>query len=340
MPQAGFASATAGLAIVAIAAAAAALLIVLLKPLLLRYALARPNARSSHKTPTPQGGGMAVIAATIGVAALAGYALGIAVPPLVLLAAALIALLGAADDIRPLGVLLRLLCQMLAVGLVVASLPPDLAITPFLPWGVERALLLLAGLWFVNLTNFMDGIDWITVAEVVPVTTALAVLSALGALTPGAAVLALALLGATLGFAPFNKPVARLFLGDVGSLPIGLVLGYLLMLLAGQGQGKGHVAAAILLPLYYLADATITLLRRLARGETIWHAHRTHFYQRATDNGFSVPQIVAHIFCVNVVLAALAIVSVRDPRLMTQAATLALGAASVGWLLARFGRGR
>ena len=95
-----------------------------------------------------------------------------------------------------------------------------------------------------------------------------------------------------LGFAPFNKPVARLFLGDVGSLPIGLLLGWLLLQLAA----KGHLAAALILPLYYLADATITLACRIARGEPIWQAHRTHFYQRATDNGFSVPAIVTRVF--------------------------------------------
>ena len=98
-----------------------------------------------------------------------------------------------------------------------------------------------------------------------------------------AAVVALALCGALLGFAPFNKPVARLFLGDVGSLPIGLLVGWMLLQLAGTGA----LAAAILLPLYYLMDATITLLRRLARREKVWEAHRSHFYQKATDNGFS-----------------------------------------------------
>ena len=87
-----------------------------------------------------------------------------------------------------------------------------------------------------------------------------------------------------IGFAYFNRPVARLFLGDVGSLPIGLLLGWLLLLLAANG----HLAAALLMPLYYLADATITLLRRLFRGEPVWHAHRTHFYQLATDRGFTV----------------------------------------------------
>jgi UDP-N-acetylmuramyl pentapeptide phosphotransferase/UDP-N-acetylglucosamine-1-phosphate transferase len=148
--------------------------------------------------------------------------------------------------------------------------------------------------------------------------------------------LATALLGATLGFAPFNRPVARLFLGDVGSLPIGLMLAWILILLAG----KGHVAAALLLPLYYLADATITLARRLANREQVWKAHRTHFYQRATDGGFSVIEIVVRIFVLNLALALLALVSAIEPDPRVDIASLALGGALVAWLLMTFARGK
>ena len=131
--------------------------------------------------------------------------------------------------------------------------------------------------------------------------------------------------------------MARLFLGDVGSLPIGLLLGWLLVLLAGNG----HLAAALLLPLYYLADATLTLLRRIANGEPFWQAHRTHFYQRATDRGFSVPAIVARVFAVNVALVALAIGTVVWPghRWIARAA-LACWRRLVGWLLVSFARGK
>ena len=104
-----------------------------------------------------------------------------------------------------------------------------------------------------------------------------------------------------LGFAPFNRPVARIFLGDVGSLPIGLLVGWCLLQLAWHQQ----FVAALLLPLYYLTDATVTLFRRMAEREPFWAAHRTHFYQRATDNGFSVWRVVSELFALNVVLAAL-----------------------------------
>jgi UDP-N-acetylmuramyl pentapeptide phosphotransferase/UDP-N-acetylglucosamine-1-phosphate transferase len=233
-------------------------------------------------------------------------------------------------------VLPRLLLQTLAVAIVIAALPADLRVVPPLPWLIERVLLGVAALWFVNLANFMDGIDWMTVAESVPVTGGLIAIGWLGALPSAGIVAALALLGATLGFAPFNRPVARLFLGDVGSLPIGLLLAWLLILLALDG----HIAAALLLPLYYLADATLTLARRLIAGEQVWQAHRTHFYQRATDGGFTVSEIVARVFAANLMLAVLAIVSVAVPAWWVTLATLAAGAALVAWLLNTFARGR
>jgi len=96
--------------------------------------------------------------------------------------------------------------------------------------------------------------------------------------------------------------------------------------------------AALILPLYYLADATITLLRRLAKGERVWLAHRTHFYQRATDNGYTVPQIVRMVFLANLALVALAIASVLAPSAFAQLAALAIAAVLVAWLLRQFSR--
>ena len=321
------------------AAVIAAVLIVLLRPLLQRYALARPNARSSHRVPTPQGGGIAVIvAATIAVAA-AGALLphGFAEPwrlAAVFTAASALALVGAIDDIRPLEAWPRLLLQGVAVAVVIAVLPAGLRVIPMLPWWVERALMALAVLWLVNLVNFMDGIDWITVVEVVPITAALAIFGWRGALPPEATAMALALCGALIGFAPFNRPVAKLFLGDVGSLPIGLLLGWLLILLA-----EHHLAAALLLPLYYVADATITLLRRLVRGERVTQAHRSHFYQQAVDGGHGVYPVVARIFVVNIALAVMAAATLHaSPEIALLA--LAGGAALVAALLTAFSRAK
>jgi UDP-N-acetylmuramyl pentapeptide phosphotransferase/UDP-N-acetylglucosamine-1-phosphate transferase len=328
-------------AILAAAAFVAALLIVVLRPLLARYAMAQPNDRSSHKSPTPQGGGIAIVAATIAVSYgtlfLWPVSAASTISPAILTAAVvLIAAVGVMADIHPITVTPRLLLQALAVAATIYTLPAELRVLPILPWGIERALLVVGGLWFVNLVNFMDGLDWMTVAEVVPMTAALAAIGMLGILPPQAIIISLALCGAMIGFAFFNRPVAKLFLGDVGSLPIGLVLGWLLVLVAGSG-GR---AAAILLPLYYVTDSTITLIRRFMSGEQVWQAHRSHFYQRATDRGFRVIEVVARVFFVNLVLAALALATVLKPSRDLDIAALAAGAMLVAWLLVGFAHGR
>jgi UDP-N-acetylmuramyl pentapeptide phosphotransferase/UDP-N-acetylglucosamine-1-phosphate transferase len=315
-------------------------LIVLLQPLLRRYALARPNARSSHTIPTPQGGGIAVVLATLCVTAgvlLFHTGLGPALVAFGLLSAATIglAIVGALDDISPLGTLPRLSVQTIAVLVIVAILPANAQIMPVLPSWLERTALVLAGVWFVNLVNFMDGIDWMTVAEVMPVTAALVLLGFFAALPVPAMLLALALLGAILGFAPFNRPIAKLFLGDVGSLPIGLLLYWLLLQLAVNG----HLVAAMLLPLYYVADTTIVLMRRAINFEPITQAHRNHFYQLAIGRGFSVLEVVSRVFATNLALAALAIVTVARPSLITDLIALILGVVLVAWLLAIFSWG-
>lgn len=317
-------------------------LIVLLSPWLRAYALARPNPRSSHRDPTPQGGGSAVVAATFAAAWFGASLAGATIPGIpgeflaLTIAALLLTVVGAIDDVRTLSVALRLPLQCVAVGLVIAAIPADWRIVTVLPWWIERACLLLGGVWFVNLTNFMDGIDWMTVVEVVPLTAAMALLGLLGAAPALPMMVAVALLGAIVGFAPFNKPVARLFLGDVGSLPIGLLLAWLLLHLAIHG----HFAAALLLPLYYLADTSLTLARRVWRREPVWQAHRTHFYQRATDGGFSVSGIVVRVFLLNIALAALAMLTIVHSDNMLSAVSLVVGVALVGVLLVSFGRGK
>jgi UDP-N-acetylmuramyl pentapeptide phosphotransferase/UDP-N-acetylglucosamine-1-phosphate transferase len=328
-------------AVIVLAGLATAGLIVLMGPMFARYALARPNARSSHKAPTPQGGGVAVVLGcfiALAAVALFGGAQGVRFAELIPLGGAVVLLMavGVADDILSLAALPRLALQAVAVIATVATLPAELRALPMVPLAVERGVEVVAVLWFVNLVNFMDGIDWITVAETVPITAGVFVLALLGAVPQTPALIALALLGAVLGFAPFNRPVAKLFLGDGGSLPIGLVLAWLLLQLAGNG----HLAAALLLPLYYAADATVTRLRRMAQGEHITQGHRSHFYQLATTRGFSVMGVVSRVFVVNVVLAWLAAVTVLFDSTVFDVIALLLGAAEVTLLLRALARGR
>jgi UDP-N-acetylmuramyl pentapeptide phosphotransferase/UDP-N-acetylglucosamine-1-phosphate transferase len=316
---------------------ATAALILLMFPLFQRFALAVPTHRSSHKALTPQWGGLPVVIVTIAVAALAIATKSSFSGPttgslyFLLGGVVLLALLGIVDDIRNLGAATKLTIQVLAISLVVTGLPSSLRLSPAPIW-IERGAIFLGLLWFVNLTNFMDGIDWMMVAEVVPVTAGVAIVAALGDLPPEVGIVALTLNGAMLGFALFNRPVARLFLGDMGSLPIGLVLGWLLVLIAGAG----YPAAALLLPFYFLLDASVTLVRRIWRRERVWEGHRTHFYQLASDNGFSNMQIVGGVCVVNVVLAALAALTVVSDSRAVEVGALVAGVMIVSALLSMF----
>jgi UDP-N-acetylmuramyl pentapeptide phosphotransferase/UDP-N-acetylglucosamine-1-phosphate transferase len=325
--------------VVAGCAGLSALLIYVLRPILVRHLLAHPNARSSHTIATPQGAGLAVMASVFAACALGILLWGQGSEPRllgVLVAAAGLTLLGAIDDAHTLSVWSRLGGQFLAALIVVGTLPEDLRLFPgLMPAGVEDALMVFGLMWFVNAVNFLDGLDWMTVAQVVPITLGIAVLYALGAVPDNVGLLALALLGATLGFAIFNKHPAQIFLGDAGSLPIGLCLAFMLIFVA-----HSNLAAALLLSLYTLADPTLTLFRRMARKEPILSAHRTHFYQRGVAAGLSVQQVTTRIFLLSFMLAALAVATVLADSLAVDLLCIGLGAAATTLTLFALAKGR
>jgi len=316
-----------------------ALLVVLLRPLLVRYLMATPNHRSAHKVATPQGAGLAVTLSVLAGCWLTTHFWPSAAGPRlfpILAAAAALTVLGALDDAHALPASWRLAGQTLAAIVLALSLPQGFQVLPdVLPLVVERILIVLGTVWFVNAINFLDGLDWMTVAEVVPMTLGVAALQALDVVPETIGLLALALLGATLGFAVFNKHPARVFLGDAGSLPIGFCLAFMLIFVA-----KAHLAAAFLLSLYPLADATITLLRRIAAGEEFTSAHKTHFYQRAVTQGLHVPQVTARVFLLGLFLAFLAVLTTIARSLLVDILCLVLGVLAMALVLLALARGR
>lgn len=329
------------LLIAALAFAGVALAIPKLMPLFARYAMARPNARSSHKQPIPQGGGAPIVLAVV-LLALAAFWSGL-VPPsslevrryylLALGAAFTMALLGAADDIRPLPAWSRFVIQTVLAALIVFAAPAAWRLFPdFLPATVERALATLTLIWFVNLTNFMDGIDGITVAEGAPAGGALALLAALGLVSAEGGIIAAALAGGLIGFFLYNRHPAKLFLGDVGSLPIGLLIGAALFELAATRS----VAAALLIPLYFVADATGTLIKGVAAGKDVLSAHRRHAYQNAVDGGVAVPQVVTRVLHLNLLLVVLALAALLAESALAETAILLAGTAATLVVLRRF----
>lgn len=274
--------------------------------LLRRAFLDLPNERSSHSAPTPRGGGLAVMAVVL--AAWILLALRTGAPEglwIVIPGAGLLMALSWMDDRKNLPAGPRFMIQAVVVATGLVALPPGAVFQDFLPFWLDRLLAAIGWLWFLNLYNFMDGIDGITGVETIAVATGVAFLSHLAALHPDFVPLSLTLAAAAAGFLVWNWQPAKIFLGDVGSVPLGFLLGWLLLSLAAQGLWAG----ALILPAYYLADATLTLAKRAWRREKIWQAHRSHFYQQAVQKGLSHAKVSLVIAAANLGLVATALQS-------------------------------
>jgi UDP-N-acetylmuramyl pentapeptide phosphotransferase/UDP-N-acetylglucosamine-1-phosphate transferase len=300
-----------------------------------RQILDHPNERSSHRLPTPRGGGLAVVPAILAAwvaLALAGDALPGQWPATA--AAVGLFVLSWQDDRVGLSARLRIAVHFAAAAVGLAWLPSDrLVFQGLLPLFADRAAALLCWVWFINLFNFMDGIDGISGVETALVGSGL-VLVALGAPTLAAmAPLAAAAVAAGLGFLVWNWHPARIFLGDSGSVPLGYLLGWLLLVAAAHGAW----AAALILPAYYLADATLTLVKRALTGQNLFQAHRQHLYQRAVQGGASHARVVRLILGVDCLLVGLALIGGPHPIAALVAAAVVVAALLAG--LARLGRG-
>ena len=294
--------------------------------LLARGIFDRPNARSSHTRPTPRGGGIAVVGlAVLGWAYVGPGPEGEFAHIAVLAATVALALVSWRDDLRGLPVVVRLAAHVAAVAVVLFVGAPG---------GLWTGALMLGGIgflwvWFINLFNFMDGIDGITGVETIAIGGGVVVLAATGAADPSLGLKAVVLVGAGAGFLIWNWHPARIFLGDVGSVPLGFLTGWLLLML---GQA-GYWPAAVILPLYYVADTGLTLARRALRTEPVWRAHREHAYQRALPPQGGHDRITYAIAGANAGLVGLALLSLTQPL-----TALLLAAVLVGMLLWHFER--
>ncbi|WP_291067418.1 glycosyltransferase family 4 protein [Hydrogenophaga sp.] len=246
-----------------------------------------PNQRSSHVQPTPSGGGLGmVVAGSLAGACLVlffGWVLG----GLVLGLAAVLAALGLRDDVHPLPARVRFGLQVLVCAGLLLALGdvPALSLRMGLQFQVTGwalfGLLLLIGGWWINLFNFMDGIDGIAGAQAVFMLLGGAALSAwvyADVISNPVWVLMLCVAAATLGFMLLNWPPAKIFMGDVGSTWLAFMV-FALALLCVQAGWLSY-AAWLVLAAVFVVDASVTLLTRLLRGERWYEAHRSHAYQR------------------------------------------------------------
>ena len=285
---------------------------IVLKFLRSRAILDYPNQRSSHMIPTPKGAGIAVICCISIACIIVSWSTPMEETVFTIILAVLtLALFSWFDDLRGISPLWRLLLQICAVAFVILMpwSSPSYEMNIFnelLPIGWGYFVVGLIWVWFINLFNFMDGIDGISGLEMATIGVGISLVVLLTGLTPLLGLLGVIVAASALGFLVWNWHPAKIFLGDVGSVPLGFLLGWLLLQLANHGQW----AAALILPLYYLGDGTLTLIIRIIHGKKIWHAHHEHFYQQAVSQGFSHAEVVQNIFLINVLLIVLATISV------------------------------
>lgn len=272
-----------------------------------------PNDRSNHAQATLTGGGLGFMLAILSFLTVVSAPGGIIVGALMLMGISFY------DDLRNLPITWRLGAQLVAVLIGLVSLPDPL-LGGFLPSWMAWLAMIPLWLWLINLTNFMDGIDEMTISEFVPLCMAIMAFGLMTETVSTALGIDAMVIGlAVASFYPWNKHPARCFMGDTGSVPLGFLLGYLLFGLVSAGAW----ALALILPAYYLTDATLTLLHRLLQGEAIWRAHSRHCYQRAVRSGKSHRWVTRQVLALNVMLAVIGYGALQMP----DNAYIAVGAA-------------
>jgi Fuc2NAc and GlcNAc transferase len=255
-----------------------------------RFAFSRnlidvPNSRSSHVTPTPRGGGVAIVLVVLMMLPFLTWSGALQLHSMVAMlgAGALVAGIGWLDDHGHVAPRWRLIAQFVGAAWAVAwlgGLPPLTIFGSPLDLGWIGHVLAVVGLvWLLNLYNFMDGIDGIAGIEAVTVCLGGVVLYLLVAEPPLGWIPPLVMAAAVSGFLFWNFPRARIFMGDAGSGFVGLALG--LLALDASAASPALIWAWLILLGAFVVDATVTLIRRFVRGERVHEAHRSHAYQQA-----------------------------------------------------------
>ena len=254
------------------------------------YALRRqimdiPNQRSAHSAPTPRGGGVAIVILGLVAVAVAPVAEVLSTGDAIAVAGggAIVALAGFLDDLADVRARWRFLMHVAGAAWLLIGLGamPAVPVAPGLelPWGaVAVAVALLATVWLINLYNFMDGIDALAAVQAITVAGPAALM--LWLLDAAElAVLSAVIAAAAAGFLIWNRPPARIFMGDAGSGFLGYV--FAALALVGHAHGALTLWAWLILLGVFIVDATVTLLRRMLDGQAWYQAHSSHGYQHA-----------------------------------------------------------
>ena len=273
-----------------------------------------PNERSSHERPIPSGGGIALVFVAVTIWLAVSYDVFDWFQIMesdqnvkwVTGGTVFLALVSWVDDLKGLNPLIRLASQLGTVIGVMSLLPEPLVLfNGMIPSWLDQVIIVFLWIWFINLFNFMDGIDGLAGIETGAIGLGVFFIATYTSIGGTLAILALTLSAVGIGFLVWNWAPAKIFMGDVGSVPIGFLLAWLLLTLAQ----KGYMLQALIIPAYYLADATVTLVRRASRGEKIWLPHRDHYYQQAVQRGLGHARVSVVVAGLNAFLIGLALLS-------------------------------
>lgn len=290
------------------------------------FALDEPNARSLHERPVPRTGGIAVLLGAALSLAFGAFQLWI-----VMLVALFLAAVSFVDDLRGMPTAVKLLFHVAACAALAWYV-----LSPMHP--VELAILIVAAVWITNLFNFMDGSDGLAGGMAAIGFGAYALAAYLAGHVPLAA-LCLGLAAACAGFLVHNFHPARIFLGDVGSIPLGFFAGALGIV--GWRDDVWPLWFPVLVFGAFIGDATLTLLKRLLRGERVWQAHRDHYYQRMVRMGFGHRGTAVTAYGVILVCGAAALAGRQQPPAIQAAVFLGTAlflAVLAGWVDLRWSR--
>jgi len=293
----------------------------LVRSRLSRYALDHPNARSLHGAPVPRTGGIGIHAGIF----LAWAVMAPELPPLFLPAAGLVLAISLLDDFRGVRVAARLAVHLIAASLLAASLLLD----DFGLVAVVVAALALA--WMANLYNFMDGSDGLAGGMTAFGFGFYGAAAWLAGSIPFALV-NLSVAAAAAAFLVFNFYPARVFMGDVGSVPLGFLAAALGLIGWQHGDWPWWFPAMVFSP--FIIDASVTLGRRLARRERVWEAHRDHYYQRLVQLGWGHRQTALAEYALMFFCGALGIIALGQPSLVQATVVVLAAALYVGLIVA------
>lgn len=279
----------------------------------------KPGDRRLHEDTTPTGGGIAVILSFIMGFILIDYKIydfyysaSVAIPIFIL------AFISFYDDIRDMPVFIRLLIHLSVAGYMTYELLlPYQLFHGELGFYEDLILAFIALAGFCNIYNFMDGIDGITASESIHLSLTIIALCYLryDIIIHSDLVLLIAVMVLTcsIAFVIYNWHPAHIFIGDVGAISIGMLLGLCLMLIAASSVKL--FVSCIIASMYYLADGGLTILIRLLKGEKIWLPHTNHFFQQAIRKEIPRRKIVIEVIMCNYWLMLLAISALYYPLL-------------------------